>query len=233
VPEAAKVTIFDEPDGKITPPRRLRRRTLAVAPRTADAFRSAVDSVSAVPGLPGVSRSASLEEEVAMARKSSAWTQVQRQREERARAAASRERANQQAMRQILRDRDQAQRRADRADAADRRREQHEVYEAGAAAAKAMKTEVDARVAELQAILSSALPVPPRLSYAMLRRSASVPSFDPGRLGDPLPLLRWEDFEPSPPGGLATLVGGRVRHARVLENSPGGFRALSRGAGAG
>jgi multidrug efflux pump subunit AcrA (membrane-fusion protein) len=158
-----------------------------------------------------------------MARKSSAWTQLQRQREQRAKVSAARERANKQAIRQTLRDRDQAQRRADRPDAADRRREQQEAHDAGAAAATAMKAEVDARVAELQTILASALPAPPQLSFAMLKRSASVPSFDPGGLGDPVPLPRWEDFEPPPPGGLAALMGGRARHARAQEIARAAF----------
>jgi restriction system protein len=158
-----------------------------------------------------------------MARKSSAWTQLQRQREQRVKVSAARERANQQAIRQILRDREQAQRRADRADAADRRREQQEAQEAGAAAAKAMRAEADARVAELETILASALPAPPQLSFAMLKRSASVPSFDPGSLAHPVPLPRWEDFEPPPPGGLVTLVGGRARHVRAQEAARAAF----------
>jgi restriction system protein len=158
-----------------------------------------------------------------MARKSSVWAQLQRQREQQAKAAAARDGANQQTVREILRDREQAQRRADRADAANRKREQQEAHEAGAAAARAMKADVDARIAELQTILTSALPAPPQLSFAMLRRSASVPPFDPGDLGDPLPLPRWEDFEPPPPGGLATLMGGRARHARAQETARAAF----------
>jgi restriction system protein len=150
-----------------------------------------------------------------MPRKSSVWAQLQRERDQRAKAAAARERSNQQAINRILRDRDQAQRRADRAEAADRKRQQQEAHEAGAAAAAAMKADVEARVTELQALLISGLASPPQLAFSMLKRSAIVPAFDPGELRDPLPAPQWGDFAPRPPGGLSGLLGGKARHAQA------------------
>ncbi|MGH3274592.1 MAG: hypothetical protein ACRDNZ_09790 [Streptosporangiaceae bacterium] len=90
---------------------------------------------------------------------------------------------------------------------------------ARAAAAAAMKADVDARIAELRAILVSGLVAPPRLAFPALRRSASVPSFDPGDLRDPLPPPRWEDFAPPPPGGLAGLLVGKARGAHAGQAS--------------
>jgi restriction system protein len=158
-----------------------------------------------------------------MARKKSLWSELQRERERRARAARAQERANQQLVRQMVQDAERAERRAERADAAERRRQEQLAHEAGAAAAKEMKAQLDAQVLELKTLLTSALATPPQLPFGELKRSAVAVPFDPGELGQPLPVPAWEDFAPPAPGGLAGLVGGKARHARAQQTARAAF----------
>jgi restriction system protein len=154
-----------------------------------------------------------VEGEAVMARKKSLWSELQRERERRARIAQAQERTQQ----QIQQDYDRAERRAARADAAERKRQEQLAHEAGASAARAMKAQLDAQVAQLRTLPTSALQRPPQLSFAMLKRPTAVPSFDPGGLGKPLPAPAWEAFAPPPPGALSGLVGGKSRHARAQQ----------------
>jgi hypothetical protein len=158
-----------------------------------------------------------------MARKKSLWSELQRDLERRQRAAQARERANEQTIKQVMRDRDRAERQAARADAAERKRQEQLAHEAGASAAKTMKAQLDARLAELETLLTSALDTPPQLSFAMLKRTAAVPPFEPGDLGKPLPIPAWEAFAPPPPGVLSGLVGGKARHARAQQAARDAF----------
>jgi restriction system protein len=152
-----------------------------------------------------------------MGGKKSLWSELLRERERRQRIAQARERMNQQTVRQILADQDRAERQAARADAAERKRQEQLAHEAGAAAAKAMKAQFDARLAELKTLLTSALDAPPQLSFAMLKQTVAMPPFEPGDLGNPLPVPVWEDFAPPPPGILLGLMGGKVRHDRAQQ----------------
>ena len=152
-----------------------------------------------------------------MARKKSLWSELQGERERRARIALAQQRTQRQMLRQMKEDHDRAERRAARAETAEQKRQEQLAHESGAAAAKAMKAELDSRLADLRTLLTSALKTPPQLSFAMLKRPATVPPFDPGHLGKPLPVPAWEDFAPPPPGALSGLVGGKARHARAQE----------------
>src|ERR1039457_243424 len=159
-----------------------------------------------------------------MARKKSLWSELQHELERRQRAAQARERANEQTIKQIMRDHDHAERQATRADAAERKRQEQLAHETGASAAKTMKAQLDTRLAELTTLLTSALDTPPHLSFAMLKQTAAVPPFAPGDLGRPLPAPVWEDFAPPPPGVLSGLVGGKTRHARAQEAAQEAFK---------
>jgi len=110
-----------------------------------------------------------------MARKTSLWSELQRERERRERAARARDRAEQQMIRQLTRGQEQAERRAARADAADCMRQEQLAHDAGAAAAKVMKAQLDSRVDELRTLLTSVLPAPPRLPFAALKRTVQAP----------------------------------------------------------
>ena len=158
-----------------------------------------------------------------MARKRSLWSELQRERERRERAARTQERANQQLVKQMVQDAERAERRAERADAAERRRQEQLAHEAGAAAAKEMKAQLDAQVLALRTLLTSVLASPPQLPFAELKQSAAAAPFDPGELGQPLPVPEWEDFAPPAPGALAGLVGGKARHARAQEAAQAAF----------
>ena len=158
-----------------------------------------------------------------MARKKSLWSELQRERERRQRAAQAQERMNEQAVKQLMRDHDRAERQAARAGAAERKRQEQLAHEAGASAAKAMKAQLDAGVAELQTLLTSVLGTPPQLSFAMLKQTVAVAPFEPGDLGKPLPVPVWEDFAPPPPGVLSGLMGGKARHARAQEAARDAF----------
>jgi restriction system protein len=157
-----------------------------------------------------------------MARKS-LWSDLQHERERCQRIAQAQERMNEQTVKQILRDHDRAERQAARADAAERKRQEQAAHEAAAAAAKTMKAQLDARLAELRTLLTSALGTPPQLSFAMLKQTAAVPPFEPGERGKPLPEPVWQDFAPPPPGVLSGLMGGKARHARAQQAAQDDF----------
>jgi restriction system protein len=161
--------------------------------------------------------------EAVMARKKSLWSELQRERERRQRAAQAQERMNEQTVKQLMRDHDRAERQAARADAAERKRQEQLAHEAGASAAKAMKAQLDAWVAELQTLLTSVLSTPPQASFAMLKQTVAVAPFEPGDLGKPLPVPVWEDFAPPPPGVLSGLMGAKARHARAQEAARDAF----------
>ena len=158
-----------------------------------------------------------------MARKKSLWSELQRERERRQRLARAQERTNEQTIKQIMRDHDRAERQTARADAAERKRQEQLAHEAGASAAKTMKAQLDARMAQLKTLLTSALGTPLQLSFAVLKQTAAVPPFEPGDLGEPLPVPVWEDFAPPPPGVLSGLMGGKARHALAQEEARGAF----------
>jgi hypothetical protein len=109
-----------------------------------------------------------------MARKKSLWSKYQQELERRERVAQTQQRMNDQTVRQLLRDHEQALRQAAREDAAVRKRQEQWAHEAGASAAKAMKGRLDVRVAELQTLLTSALDRPPHVSFAMLKQTATL-----------------------------------------------------------
>jgi restriction system protein len=161
--------------------------------------------------------------EAVMARKKSLWSELQRERERRQRAAQAQERMNEQTVKQLMRDRDRAERQAARAGAAERKRQEQLAHEVGASAAKTMKAQLDARVAELQTLLTSVLGTPPQASFAMLKQTVAVAPFEPGDLGKPFPVPVWEDFAPPPPGVLSGLMGAKARHARAQEAARDAF----------
>ena len=159
-----------------------------------------------------------------MARKTSLWSELQRERERRERASQARERAERQTITQLIREQELAERRAAKADAAEKRRQEQLAHEAGAAAAKAMKVQLDSQVTELRTLLTSVLGTPPQLPFAALKRTVQAPPFSPGGLGKPSPVPRWEDFAPPPPGALSGLFGGKARHARDIEEARAAYQ---------
>jgi restriction system protein len=158
-----------------------------------------------------------------MARKKSLWSELQREWELRQQITEARERRNEQTIKEMLRDHDRAERQAARAEAAERKRQEQLAHEAGAAAAKAMKAQLERQLAELRTLLTSALGARPQLSFAMLKKAAAVPPFEPGDLGKPSPEPLWEDFAPAPPGVLSGLTGGKARFAQAQQAAEAAF----------
>lgn len=71
-----------------------------------------------------------------MARKKSLWSELQGERERRARITLAQQRTQGQMLRQMVEDYDRAERRAARAEAAERKRQEQLAHEAGASAAR-------------------------------------------------------------------------------------------------
>jgi hypothetical protein len=80
-----------------------------------------------------------------MARNKSLWSELQRERDRRARIALAREREERQLVRQLTQDRERAQRMALRADAAERKHQEQQAHEAGTRAARTLKSQLDSR----------------------------------------------------------------------------------------
>lgn len=149
-----------------------------------------------------------------MGRRSSVWTQLQRERERRRKAARQAQRKHQQLIRQAQQAREQAEKRRARADVAGRKRQEELAHDAGAQEAAARTSEVEARVRDLETLLVASLNTQPHIDFATLRAAYEPEPFDPGPLGRPAPEPSWEDFEPPPPGPLGGLLGGRGRYER-------------------
>src|SRR5690349_15986214 len=113
-----------------------------------------------------------------MARKTSLWSELQRERDRRARAALARQKKERQVLQQLSQDRERAQRLAARADAAERKRQEQQAHEAGAAASRTLKAQLDRQVAELQTLLTPQLAGAPQLTFAMLKQSPEIQPFD-------------------------------------------------------
>jgi hypothetical protein len=98
--------------------------------------------------------------------------------------------------RQLQQDYERSVRDAARADAAEQRRREQAAHEAGASAARALKGQLDSRLAELRTLLTSALAAPPGLTFAGAIRS--LPAFSrcgesPGS-GEDLSSASWQSW---------------------------------------
>jgi restriction system protein len=149
-----------------------------------------------------------------MARRSSLWAELGRERERRQREARQTQRVQEQLIRQAGKEHDQATQRAQREEAADRKHQEQLAHQAGVAEAAARSAEVDARADELRELLRSSLDVPTHIPFDALKRRDEVVRFVPGVLGEVVSTPVWEDFEPRRPGRLLGLVGGKAKHER-------------------
>ena len=149
-----------------------------------------------------------------MARNQSLWTELQRDRanrqrlERRARRAAERGDAKQ------IREHEQAQRAAGRQAAASDRERKRLYIEDRKADAAAMAADLQARIAELDSVLTAGLHQRPGVSFASLKHSAEMPPFDPGGLDRPVAEPQWAQFAPRPPSMAGRMFGGSARYAR-------------------
>ncbi|MGH3976010.1 MAG: hypothetical protein ACRDS9_22180, partial [Pseudonocardiaceae bacterium] len=149
-----------------------------------------------------------------MARRSSLWTELRRERERRERELRQAHKVQQQLIRQAVKEHDQAVARSARAENAERRHQEQLAHEARSTEAAERTAEVEARAQELRELLRSSLDVWTPISFEALKRRVEVAAFDPGVLGQVVPPPAWEDFEPHALSKWSGLVGGKKRYER-------------------
>jgi restriction system protein len=109
---------------------------------------------------------------------------------------------------------DQALRKATR-DAAATEKERRRLYvEDRKAEAASNAASLQARMSELDSVLTSGIRQRPLVTFASLKRSVSYPAFDAGGLDRAIPAPRWEQFAPPTPSGLGKVFGGAARRER-------------------
>jgi restriction system protein len=89
--------------------------------------------------------------------------------------------------------------------------------------AERLTAELHERVSELRTLLVRGLSRSARLDLERLRRQVTVPPFDPGQLGWPLPQPDWSQFDPPQPSVLGRFFGGDDRYQRRLDEARGEF----------
>jgi restriction system protein len=128
--------------------------------------------------------------------------------EQRARTAATHQREL------IRRNADLAIAAAQRAAAdVERQRERQRLYvEARTADAAAANADLRARLSDLDALLMSTLDVDDHIDLDRFKKPVTVPAFDPGPLGRPLPEPSWASYAPVSPTGIGKILGGEKLH---------------------
>ncbi|HEU4350136.1 MAG TPA: restriction endonuclease [Actinoplanes sp.] len=92
---------------------------------------------------------------------------------------------------------------------AERQRERHRLYvEARTADAAVANADVRARLSDLDTLLQSTLDVDDHIDLHRFKKPITVPPFDPGRLGRPLPEPSWDSYQPPSPRGVGKILGG-------------------------
>ena len=147
-----------------------------------------------------------------MVRRSSLWTELRREREQRQREARQARRDHEQLIRQAAKEHVQAVQRSAREETAERRRQEQLAHEARTAEAAARTAEVEARGDELRELLRSSLDVQAHIPFDALKRRVKAVCFDPSVLDQVVPLPVWEDSAPRPPSKWSGLVGGKKRY---------------------
>lgn len=118
-----------------------------------------------------------------MAKKRSLWAELQRERANRLRLEQQALRAVEREQAKAERDREQARRAAARQAAANERERKRLYIEDRKAEAAAMRADLQARIAQLDAVLTAGVNQGPGVSFDSLKHSVDMPPFDAGRLG--------------------------------------------------
>jgi restriction system protein len=143
-----------------------------------------------------------------------------RQVREQQRAQASAYRQHQ----QMRREADRAMKAAQRASVADERERKRLYAEARAAGVAADNADLQARIEELDTLLSATLTVDDHIDFARLKKSVAHPAFNPGQLGTPLAPPDWRRFEPPAPTGLGKMFGGQAKYQQQLAAAQHAFQ---------
>jgi len=100
----------------------------------------------------------------------------------------------------------------------ERKRERQRLYiEAKTADAAAANADVRARLADLDALLLSTLDVDDHIDLDRFKRPVTVPPFDPGPLGRPLPEPSWQSYVPPQPRGVGKILGDRLHQQQTSQ----------------
>ena len=145
----------------------------------------------------------------------SAFAQMQR---EAARANAAQLRAQAAARKEA----DKAHAAYLRAHAADEKERKRLYADSRAAAVAAANSDLDAKVAALEGLLTIALRADSRISFSALKRPPAVPDWRHGHLEQPEPAPVPETFMPPPPAGLSKVFGGG-RHQQAVAAGQAAF----------
>jgi restriction system protein len=149
-----------------------------------------------------------------VAKKRSLWAELQRERANRQRIEQQARRTAERAETKAARDREQARRAAIRQAAASERERKRLYIEDRKAETAAMVADFQARIAELDAVLTAGLHQGPGVSFSSLKHMVEMASFDPGGLDRPFAEPQWAQFAPRPPGAVGRMFGGSARYAR-------------------
>mgnify|MGYP001294806833 CR=1 FL=1 len=78
---------------------------------------------------------------------------------------------------------------------------------------------LDRRVTELEILLLSSLRRDPRVSFASLKRSLTMPPLSLGALANSIPSPQWSDYEPPSPGRLQRIFRGSQHYQDELNDA--------------
>jgi restriction system protein len=149
-----------------------------------------------------------------VARNRSLWTELQRERANRQRLEQQARRAAERAHAKAAQERDQARRAAIRQAAASERERKRLHIEDRKADARAMVAELQARVADLDSVLTAGFHQGLGVSFASLKRSVEMRPFDPEGVDRPVAEPQWAQFAPRPPRAVGRIFGGSGRYTR-------------------
>ncbi|WP_433046718.1 restriction endonuclease [Dactylosporangium sp. CS-033363] len=142
-----------------------------------------------------------------MARRRGVIAQLQRAHAQQVRAAEQAQRAYYRQQQALRRAAEQAAKAAQRASAHDERERKRLYLEARAAEVAADNADLQARLEELDGLLSATLAIDDHIDLERLKEPFRFPPFDPGPHGVPEPPPDWRRFEPAAPTGLGKMFG--------------------------
>lgn len=160
-----------------------------------------------------------------MAKKRGLMAELQREMARRQKLQQQNLRIEAQLAGQARREHEQAQRAAARKAASDEKDRKRLHLEERKTEAADMTADLEARVAELESVLTSGIRKRALVTFSSLKHEPAHPPFDPGGYDKPLAAPVWEQFAPPPPSGLGRMFGGAGRHERQVAEARTAFQS--------
>lgn len=151
-----------------------------------------------------------------MSRRGGFFAQVQREYARQQRAAQHAQAVYYRQQQAARREAERAMKAAERAAVADARESKRLYAEARASEVAADNADLQARIGELDGLLTATLSVDDHVDLERLKRRPQHPPFNPGALGTPLPPPEWAAFMPAAPTGISKVFGGKAKHEQQL-----------------